>query len=745
MFNKYFGNRFPGFLSLGSVAVIAIVAGSCSDVPTSVTAAPHRPQGMVVCDDPYGNCSTATINPYDSHLSTNITVQLTTTVHSDVAFVDPVSNQTVTDLTLDNPPEHLAVSSGYSDGGDPIVITSSQDPVDAAGTIADQVTTMKLVGNNILSTNSYGQTVTSDDPPGVGPTTPLNLLGDMTGASVTDNIVIDVSGDNSPDAVGNRLSPDTRSLRLAFSRVLDNGSSDLKPRLELVGPGRLQITALSKESSDEAEIKHVKKFHKSSDGSKWILDEISTESEDVDQHRKLKQVTVMTFRNVRWFENKDKDKERRKKRPTNAVIPLPTGASNDLPPKKSLTALSLRGPSFMVECGDECGGGGGSGDSGGSTGWDSGPEIGGCVQYGAAIPFPSPYPSPDGPDLRGNPTPFPNAWGPVHADGTNIVLQHGIFSSAGTWCDMEQYLRNNVRIGYEMRFSLHSWQDSYETQAADLLGRVNDNRSGNTGFIFIGHSNGGIVSRQVAHTTNDPSLVRGVLTIDSPHQGVPVAAIPSSAVGHLLAPIVGVAGCRLVGHQICDMIGGAPAAALASMIVPFAVNAASPVIAELNPHGGFWGTFNAAPESFRRAGIQSNSWNKWSGWRMWGDSRCTPIVWCGGRATVKFTDQRYHFAIKCAVVGGIAGFFWHPSWAVAAGCAKLAAQLKGSDLVYKRLTVGEDSGDGIVPLNSQYYPNADRQYPIGDGDSHVGVLRGVDKSGPQVRLALKEVFGVAVR
>jgi len=102
---------------------------------------------MVVCDDPYGDCSTAVINPYDSHLSTNITVQLTTTVHSDVAFEDPVTGQTVTDLTLDNPAEHLAVSSGYSDAGEPIVITTSQDPVDPNEATGDQVTTMKLVGN----------------------------------------------------------------------------------------------------------------------------------------------------------------------------------------------------------------------------------------------------------------------------------------------------------------------------------------------------------------------------------------------------------------------------------------------------------------------------------------------------------------------------------------------------------------------------------------------------------------------
>jgi hypothetical protein len=102
-------------------------------------------------------------------------------------------------------------------------------------------------------------------------------------------------------------------------------------------------------------------------------------------------------------------------------------------------------------------------------------------------------------------------------------------------------------------------------------------------------------------------------------------------------------------------------------------------------------------------------------------------------------------AIKCAVVGGIAGLFWHPSWVVAAGCAKLAAQLKGADAVYKRLTVGSDSGDGIVPMNSQYYPNANRQYLIGDGDSHAGVLRGVDRSGPKVLAALSEVFGVPIR
>ena len=102
----------------------------------------------------------------------------------------------------------------------------------------------------------------------------------------------------------------------------------------------------------------------------------------------------------------------------------------------------------------------------------------------------------------------------------------------------------------------------------------------------------------------------------------------------------------------------------------------------------------------------------------------------------KFADQGYHGSIKCAIVGGLVGFFWHPAWGVAAECAKLAAQLNGYDEVYKRLTVGGDIGDGIVLLGSQMYPavSSELQFTIADGDSHVGVLRGTDMSGPVVIL-----------
>lgn len=183
------------------------------------------------------------------------------------------------------------------------------------------------------------------------------------------------------------------------------------------------------------------------------------------------------------------------------------------------------------------------------------------------------------------------------------------------------------------------------------------------------------------------------------------------------------------------------------MVLPLALNAYAPVIRQLNPSSSFFSNFNAQYEGFPRAAIQSKSWDKWTEWRLYGDARCVPYAPCGGRETVKFIDKSYHRAIKCSIVGGLAGFFWAPAWGVAAGCAKIGAQLKGYDVVFKRLTVGGDSGDGIVPMNSQFYPNLppEYQFTIRDGDSHVGVLKGTDKSAGVAATVLNFRFGVPLR
>jgi hypothetical protein len=70
--------------------------------------------------------------------------------------------------------------------------------------------------------------------------------------------------------------------------------------------------------------------------------------------------------------------------------------------------------------------------------------------------------------------------------------------------------------------------------------------------------------------------------------------------------------------------------------------------------------------------------------------------------------------------------------------------MKGYDLIYKRLSVGHDSGDGIVPLGSQRYPTVtdpEGQFVVPDADSHVGVTSSTGQTGPKIADAIHRWVG----
>ncbi|MGI8401122.1 MAG: esterase/lipase family protein [Gemmatimonadaceae bacterium] len=689
-------------------------------------------------------------DPYDSRVSGNIAITLTTYFHSDEAFQDPVTGQTVNNLTIQSPTENLNFFAGYDYSGNPIVRTSFLNGADASGSVPDQVTQMTVVGNAVSSRNTFGQIVDEPTPAEAAGQPVMNLLGDMTGVSVTDNIVTNISADNTPQSLSAATTATTSLHPVPMRSLLSSGSS---AKIQQIGPDTLVVTETVQGNDNEKPSKQTKKFHK--EAKKWILIDLTTEAEESDGPRHVKHVNVMAFSKIKWSQNEEKNAERRSKRSTNQVLPLSSpgqtfevansGLAIGPSHQDKLISCDALPPDDPNYCGS--GGGGGGGSGGGGTTWDAGPDIAQCFFLNGYMFAHEPNGSPD---LQFGGYSEKNIWGNVHPNGTNIVFQHGLLSSATTWCDMESYLRTQIRIGWEARFSLHSLA-TYEDQAVDLRSRIAQTRGGSGPIIFIGHSNGGIVSRQLAHNVGgDPSLIGGVLTIDSPHGGAPIAGIGRLVAAFAFAPLAVPAGCNQIVHNLCRVMwGGGPLTYVAAVLgAPLAFNGSAPVAAELRPTSSYRATLNSPAEVFPRASIQSQSWDKWTEWRLYGDMHGAPYAGAmGGRGWVKFIDHEYHYAIDCAVIGALGGLWWPAAWYIASGCAKLAAQVKGYDLVFKRLTVGGDHGDGIVPLASQKYPNlsAGRQFTIGDGDSHVGVLRGTDRSGSQIVNALNLVFGVPHR
>lgn len=207
-------------------------------------------------------------------------------------------------------------------------------------------------------------------------------------------------------------------------------------------------------------------------------------------------------------------------------------------------------------------------------------------------------------------------------------------------------------------------------------------------------------------------------------------------------------GCWSVSHIVCttvrNLVGGSSATDLSGPNVSELVSlldpilGAGPVLGEMTPHNPFYSNLNAAYEPFPRAAVINQAWDRWTEWRLFGDFRCRLYTECDGRHVVAAVDRTYHRYLKCAVIGGIFSFFIPGAGAVAKVCGTSAATLSGLDAVYRRLSVGNDHGDGIVPVGSQRYPNVDNggQFYVIDSDSHVGVTQSTRQTGPGIANAL---------
>jgi pimeloyl-ACP methyl ester carboxylesterase len=104
---------------------------------------------------------------------------------------------------------------------------------------------------------------------------------------------------------------------------------------------------------------------------------------------------------------------------------------------------------------------------------------------------------------------------PAAAQDRPAVFVHGLAASGPDWAATADRLRHAVTI--EPHRPSLSWRESYDQQANELQGALGW-LPGPT--VAIGHSNGGIVSREWSrHRPLD-----GIVTIGSPHRGAPLVA-----------------------------------------------------------------------------------------------------------------------------------------------------------------------------------------------------------------------------
>ena len=724
-----------------SVAILGIPT-ACSDGPVAPTERNLRPSAMIVCE-PSTNCGDNGVNPYDSYVIGDITAQTTATYSSSTAFYDPGSGTTTNSITVASPLENIHVESGYNPSGQTVVNTTFSDGPDQASMVSDQIVQMQSVNDYTTERNTYGASLPNDISSSMAGPTPMDMMGTLQDANVTNGALLSISGTNNaamsmsqPVIISNAQvasgpvpAPATASAVKA-SLIAENPSAHVV--VDQPTPTTLRITQLetasastgtSKTQSADAAanaplfggpaafgarlrpIKHIRTYK--AERGQWVIQELRTETSDSAAKQRFSSIHTLKFRNLRWQKNNRLDAARRARRPTAEVI-FPagwTGTSGSLAKGVSPNSLPICLPDnpLYPNCSPPPGGGGGGGGVG-SGGTDLG-----CAK-----------------DVAGY----------VNPSGQNFVFQHGIWSDATTWCSLEPLIRAHYTIGYEVRHSLSS-SSVITSQAADLRSRLDAERGGESNFIFVGHSNGGLVSRQLAEGAmyNNLGLVKGVLTISTPNNGIPLANVENEAVLSLLTPLA-VGGCWRINHTVCKLL--AESGALLSIVAPMALNSRNPVVADDRPGSPFLGSLNAGYEPYLRAGVQDYSWDRWTEFLLVGN------MFGMGRALVKDADKSYHRSIDCAVISGILGFFWAPSWTLTSVCATVAADLRGYDLVYKRLTVPGESGDAFVPGSSQLYPNAPgyAQYAVHDADSHVGVLAGNSSTEPTIEQALTKTFGL---
>jgi pimeloyl-ACP methyl ester carboxylesterase len=334
------------------------------------------------------------------------------------------------------------------------------------------------------------------------------------------------------------------------------------------------------------------------------------------------------------------------------------------------------------------------------------------------------------------------------ANGSNVLFQHGFLSSGATWARMTPWLESDFTFGSVLVPSL-SATASMSTQTAQLQSAIAG--SGAASYLAIGHSAGGLISRNAAQL--NISQVRGVVTLDTPHVGAYLLnnsqGLIDEGLVYLFNNLLGDA-CS-VDSVPCDFAYIFGDAAIVGL-VSYGESTAVPATADLAYGSPFTTTLNAAKETFPRVGISGYSDQRWLLFRLVGDLACNPDDACGGRAVATYTEYLYDGLTALGVLDALIADEYYSEGDDDDGdqyefesqlCFQAVGDMDNIDDFWdglvstNPLTGAQDpTSDGIVQGSSQTYPNATTaNYIINGADSHVGATR-----SPYVRTALDQVL-----
>lgn len=187
-----------------------------------------------------------------------------------------------------------------------------------------------------------------------------------------------------------------------------------------------------------------------------------------------------------------------------------------------------------------------------------------------------------------------------------VVFVHGIMSDGGTWAGAAARLQARLAITPDTP-SLSS-RALYETQASELQHAVAHR---DESLVAVGHSNGGIVSRELSRRRQ----LSGVVTLGTPNQGAPIVSNLYAASwfdGQVSSAVNDV--YRAFAYGCCDWqwilsaysdvlhaVATFSTASLRQIAGAVALNAAIPVSLEMQPGSGFLAGLNSPANLAREA------------------------------------------------------------------------------------------------------------------------------------------------
>jgi pimeloyl-ACP methyl ester carboxylesterase len=330
------------------------------------------------------------------------------------------------------------------------------------------------------------------------------------------------------------------------------------------------------------------------------------------------------------------------------------------------------------------------------------------------------------------------------SSGPKIAFQHGFISGACTWQFQLPFFTTDASGGRIVGNT--SWPLTYETQASQLRNQI---PAGTAGWILVGHSNGGVISRYLAQTSA-PGFAKAVITINSPHAGADLPARTASF-------LQGTSFIYTVGQAIWASrgMGWRNLAPLYSnvSVVGQLLRGDAVVLQQMQPGSQFLSDLNGRSEAaFRKYAIRSQVDDQWMSVRVYCDTKAasSPGV-PAGRACVKDAKRMVEraafnagfFRVLSIIVQSIplAGPIVSSGLQYASRAfLTLTGLMYAVDWKWREAFCDNQACDGVVRMNSQLYPSADAERVIPSADSHVGSTKSM-----RVQQSLRGLMNLALQ